>query len=72
MQKTTKDMWKNAVERMRAAKASAQSQNGVSNSHHYSKKKQYDIPAIIMMFFMVCFSSFFGCLAAGSLILWIM
>jgi hypothetical protein len=51
---------------------SAQSQNGVRNTHHYSKTRRHDIPAIIAVFTMIFLSSFFGCLAAGSLILWIM
>ena len=72
MQKAIKDMWKNAVEKMPDVRDTAQSQNGVRNSHHYSKTKKHDIPAIIMVFLIISLSSFIGCLAAGIVIIWIM
>lgn len=72
MQRTIKDMWKNAQEKMRGAKASAPYPTGAIKLSYYNSKRRHDVPAIITVFLMISFCSFFGSLAAGLIIIWIM
>lgn len=60
------------MDKMRGAKVSDPYPADAIKLSYYNRKRKHDIPAIITVFLMISLCSFFGCLAAGLIIIWIM
>ena len=64
MQKRIKDMWKNAVEKIHAAKTSALSRPGANNT----KQFRNDVRDSVAAFFVIVAGGFVGGMVAGIIL----